>query len=74
MKGVLKSILQRLQTGKKITKKQFNCILSFLVKERDFKTKNKSEITLFFSHLIKGYQVEVKYERPPSLEDFMLEV
>ena len=52
MKMVLKGMYKRLNSGKRITQKQFNSIIKFLEREPQFASKNRSQIGHYFNSLI----------------------
>ena len=54
MKNVMKGILYRLDRDKKITINQFNSIISYLEREREFRGNRREIITNFYSKLIVG--------------------
>ena len=59
MRYVVKSIKDRIEKDQPITSKQFNSVIKFLEREKEFKTKNRNQIHQFFEPLIE--QRIVKY-------------
>ena len=59
MRYVIKSIKDRIEKDQPITSKQFNSVIKFLEREKEFKTKNRNQIHQFFEPLIE--QRIVKY-------------
>ena len=54
MKNVMIGIVNRLDRDKKITINQFNSIISYLEREREFRGNRREIITNFYSKLIVG--------------------
>ena len=54
MKNVMKGILYRLDRDKKISIKQFNSIISYLEREREFCNSKRETIINYYSNLIVG--------------------
>ena len=59
MRWVLKSIKNRIEKDQPITSNQFNSVIKFIEREKEFVTKNRNQIIEFFEPLIE--QRIVKY-------------
>ena len=59
MRYVVKSIKDRIEKDQPITSKQFNSVVKFLEREKEFQNKNRNQIYQFFEPLIE--QRIVKY-------------
>ena len=53
MKPVLRNILQRIETNRTISMKQYNSIIKFIEREKPFKGLNRNQIYRFFEPLIQ---------------------
>ena len=59
MKNVLKNIVNRLENNQPITMKQYNSVIKFIEREKEFKSSNRTEILTFFEPLIEPTQRKV---------------
>ena len=59
MKNVLFNIVKRLENNKPITLKQYNSVIKFIEREKEFHKSNRTEILTFFESLIEPSQRKV---------------
>ena len=53
MRWVLKSIKNRIEKDQPITSNQFNSVIKFIEREKEFVTKNRNQIIEFFEPIIE---------------------
>ena len=53
MKNVLKNIQYRIQNNKRISIRQYNSIIKFIEREKEFKNSDRDQIYRFFEPLIE---------------------
>ena len=69
MKNVMRSIKYRIQNNKKITLNQFNSIIKFIEREKEFKSYTRNQIIKYFDEVIKNNQGNTINEHNPDLEE-----
>ena len=64
MKNVLINIKQRIETNRPITIRQFNSLIKFIEREKEFINSDRDEIQQFFDPLIEPIKKRINpYER-----------
>jgi len=53
MRWVIKSIKNRIEKDQPITSNQFNSVIKFIEREKEFVTKNRNQIIEFFEPIIE---------------------
>ena len=61
MKNVLFNIKKRIQEDQPISMKQYNSIIKFIEREKEFVGSSRQEIFQYFEPLIDTYKGEVKH-------------
>ena len=61
MKNVLFNIKKRVQEDQPISMKQYNSIIKFIEREKEFVSSSRQEIFQYFEPLIDTYKGEVKH-------------
>ena len=70
MKPVMRSIITLIQNNKKISLNQFNSIIKFIEREKEFKSQTRSQITKYFDEIIKNNEGKIINEyRTTNLEE-----
>ena len=59
MKPILRNIVYRIERNQNISIKQYNSIIKFIEREREFSKSNRNEIFQFFEPLIENYNGKV---------------
>ena len=70
MKPVMRSIISLIQNNKKISLNQFNSIIKFIEREKEFKSQTRSQITKYFDEIIKNNEGKsINEYRTTNLEE-----
>lgn len=71
MKNVLFNIKKRIENDQQISVKQYNSIIKFIEREREFSKSNRNEIFQFFEPLIENYNGKVNQYGNDLTEHFV---
>lgn len=71
MKNVLINIKQRIETNRPITIRQFNSLIKFIKREKEFINSNRDEIQQFFEPLIESTKRRINPYEHNDLTQFL---
>lgn len=71
MKNVLINIKQRIETNRPITIRQFNSVIKFIEREKEFINSDRSEIQQFFEPLIEPTKRRINPYEHNDLSQFL---
>ena len=71
MKNVLINIKQRIETNRPITIRQFNSLIKFIEREKEFINSDRSEIQQFFEPLIEPTKRRINPYEHNDLSQFL---
>ena len=71
MKNVLINIKQRIETNRPITIRQFNSLIKFIEREKEFINSDRSEIQQFFEPLIEPIKKRINPYEHNDLTQFL---
>ena len=71
MKNVLINIKQRIETNRPITIRQFNSVIKFIEREKEFINSDRSEIQQFFEPLIEPIKKRINPYEHNDLTQFL---
>jgi len=74
MKNVIRNIVNRLIQHNSMTENQFNSVIKFLEREKEFRNMSRSQIKNYFQHLINNnkYSKEIVNESTNDLTQFFI--
>lgn len=71
MKNVLINIKQRIETNRPITIRQFNSLIKFIEREKEFINSDRDEIQQFFEPLIEPIKKRINPYEHNDLSQFL---
>ena len=71
MKNVLINIKQRIETNRPITIRQFNSVIKFIEREKEFINSDRNEIQQFFEPLIEPIKKRINPYENNDLTQFL---
>ena len=71
MKNVLINIKQRIETNRPITIRQFNSLIKFIEREKEFINSDRNEIQQFFEPLIEPIKKRINPYEHNDLTQFL---
>ena len=71
MKNVLINIKQRIETNRPITIRQFNSLIKFIEREKEFINSDRNEIQQFFEPLIEPIKKRINPYEHNDLSQFL---
>ena len=71
MKNVLINIKQRIETNRPITIRQFNSLIKFIEREKEFINSDRDEIQQFFEPLIEPIKKRINPYEQNDLTQFL---
>jgi hypothetical protein len=71
MKPVMRNIVKKIETNRNISKRQYNSIIKFIEREKEFKSFDRDQIYQFFEPIIETKHRKVNYHGNTLKEHFV---